>query len=348
MSNNIIDLKTAMARDRVVYVDVRSPIEYEEGAIPGAINIPLFSNEERSAVGTTYKQVGSEEAKDQGLKLVSPKLPDMVSQIQNLSQNGKTVVVYCWRGGMRSRSIVNVLNIMGIGAHQLSGGYKAYRRYVLDRLSSFDLRPVVVVLCGSTGVGKTAILASLAARGIPVLNLEELANHRGSAFGHVGLGAPTTAQRFDTALLDQLEELNSQPYFVVECESKRVGNVYLPEILYKAMQKGPKILLRTDMETRITRLIEEYTGLYQQNKAAIESSIEILRNRLGQKKTEALLLELRSGNLRNVVRTLLAGYYDGLYGYETAKSDRFAAIIDATCIDQAVTEIIKFLEIERR
>lgn len=346
--SNIIDLETAIGCDKAVFIDVRSPIEYQEGCIPGAINIPLFTDEERSTVGTTYKQVGSEEAKQEGLKLVSPKLPSMVNQIQNLSNNGKTVVVYCWRGGMRSKSIVNVLDVMGIRAHQLTGGYKAYRRYVLDRLASFVLQPIVVVLCGSTGVGKTTTLDSLEAMKIPVLNLEKLANHRGSAFGHVGLGAPTTAQRFDTILLAQLEALNNQPYFVVECESKRVGNVYLPGVLYEAMQKGPKILLQADIETRITRLIEEYTGIYQQNQQAIESSIETLRNRLGQKKTDALLADLRFGNLRNVVRTLLSGYYDGLYGYEIAKPDRFAAVIDATVIDQAVTEIIEFLHRVRR
>ena len=346
--NNIIELEQAMAAEQTMYIDMRSPGEYEEGHIPGAISMPLFSNLERAEVGTTYKQIGAEEAKQQGLEIVSPKLPGIVNQIRDMKQAGKTIVIYCWRGGMRSRSIVSVLAMMGITTYQLKGGYKAYRRYILDSLDSFKLQPKIVVLCGSTGVGKTSLLAYLAAKGIATLDLEKLANHRGSAFGHVGLGRPATAQQFDMAILAQLRALNDEPYIVVECESKRIGNVYLPAVLYQAMQRGSRILLTADLDVRIIRLIEEYTGVYQDNKQAIEASIEALRPRLGQKKTEGLLADLQAGEMRTVVRVLLSGYYDALYGYEAADENKFAAVISANDFDKATADIIEFLHRVRR
>lgn len=345
---NVITLEKALLLDNTLYIDMRSPLEYQEGHIPGAVNIPLFTNEERAVVGTTYKQVGPEEAKQQGLSIVSIKLPDIVSQIRGYYKSGKTVIVYCWRGGMRSKSVVNILEIMGIRAYQLLGGYKIYRRYVLDSLSTFSWNPDTIVLCGSTGVGKTTILKNLDKQTIPVLDLEKLANHRGSAFGHVGLGRPATAQQFDTAILNHLKELEHNPYVIVECESKRIGNVYVPDVLYQAMQRGPRILLRADIEIRITRLIEEYTDLYDHNRAAIEASIEALRPRLGKRKTDCMLADLLIGNIRQVVRVLLEDYYDPLYGYDTIEENKFAAIINANDLEQASTDIIDFLKQWRR
>ena len=346
--HQVIVLEKALQLDNVIYVDMRSPFEFQEGHIPGAVNIPLFTDEERTLIGLTYKQIGAEEAKQQGLLVVSTKLPDLVSQIRSLCKSGKTVVIYCWRGGMRSKSMVTVLELMGIRVYQLLGGYKSYRRYVLDSLASFYLEPAVVVLCGSTGVGKTSILSKLSQRGIAALDLERLANHRGSAFGHVGLGRPATAQNFDATILGQLQELNNEPCLAVECESKRIGNVYVPEVLYRAMQQGPRILLQADIEIRITRLIEEYTGIYQNNKEAIGNSIEALRKRLGQRKTNQLLADLKADETRQVVRVLLTDYYDPLYGYEAINETSYATVINANDLDKATSEVIEFLQQWRR
>ncbi|MDR3563550.1 MAG: tRNA 2-selenouridine(34) synthase MnmH [Negativicutes bacterium] len=339
----IISLEDALKLDNPIYIDMRSPAEYENGRIPGAINVPLFDDLERSQVGTIYKIEGPDEAKKLGLTLVSGKLPEIVSQIRQQYKTGRTVIVYCWRGGMRSKAVVSVLELMGIPARQLLGGYKNYRRYILDSLENFATLPPIVVLCGSTGVGKTTLLTMLSERGLPVIDLEKLANHRGSAFGQVGLGRSATAQNFDAALLAELQRLQNQPFILVECESKRIGNVYLPNVLYQAMQHGRKILAHATVETRVSRLMEEYLDIFATNRDEIAASLSSLKNRLGIAKTEKLLTAFAAGQVRDVVRILLVDYYDILYGYEKADPATFDYIVDAENLDQASCQIIDYL-----
>lgn len=341
--SRIISLADALKLEDPLYIDMRSPSEYQQGCIPGAINLPLLDDEERGEVGTTYRTVGPDQAKQQGLSIVSGKLPDLVSQIREYHKTGRTVVVYCWRGGMRSKSVVSVLDLMGISAYQLVGGYKAFRTHVLESLTSFPLRPAIVVLSGSTGVGKTTMLKKLMQAGVPVIDLEALANHRGSVFGQVGLGRPQTAQNFDALLLSELSGLNNQPYIIVECESKRIGNVYLPEVLYQAMQKGKKILAQASVETRVSRLIEEYMDIYNHRQEEILGSIAQLAKRLGNTRTNKMLEDFTAGRVRDVVRTLLVDYYDPLYGYEKADPSGFDRIVDAEDMDKASSEIIDYL-----
>lgn len=342
--HSIISVEAALALDSPIFIDVRSPAEYETGHIPGAVNIPLLTNDERVLVGTTYKQVGAEEAKQLGLTFVSAKLPNIVGQVRQLRESGRKIIVYCWRGGMRSKSVVTVLGLMGIMTSQLSGGYKAYRQFVLNRLKDFDIKPIIIVLCGSTGTGKTEILNKLEKVNIPVINLERLANHRGSVFGHIGLGRPATAQNFDAELLIALEKVNTQPYIVVECESKRIGNVYLPEKLFNAMKRGKRILVSADINVRVERLIKEYLQLYQNNAAGIVSAIESLRRRLGNKRTEYLLAEFNAGNVRSVVKVLLDEYYDPVYGYGKSDPSMYDLEVNTDDIEQATEMIIQYLQ----
>lgn len=322
---------------------MRSPSEFANGAIPGAVNVPLLDDIERSEVGTIYKQTGPEEAKQQGLAIVSAKLPALVGSIRDHHKSGRAVIVYCWRGGMRSKSVVGILEIMGIPAYQLLGGYKAYRRYVLESLETFELKPPVVTLCGSTGVGKTTLLALLREQSVPVIDLEKLANHRGSVFGSVGLGKPATAQNFDALILQELIRYNDAPYILVECESKRIGNVYTPEALFAAMKKGPKILAYADIEIRVTRLIDEYLDVYNSRRNEIHASILALSKRLGTAKTERLLAAFAAGEVRDVVRTLLIDYYDPLYGYEKSAPSDYAFTVDAADFSRAAAGIIDYL-----
>lgn len=335
-----IALTEALELKKPIFVDMRAPVEYADGHIPGAVNIPLFDDDERRIVGTIYHKNGPEEAKQQGLGIVSGKLPELVNQIRDLYSSGRTVVVYCWRGGMRSKSVVSVLELMGIPAYQLVGGYKAYRRYVLDTLAAFDLKPTVVSLCGSTGVGKTTLLKLLADAGAAVIDLENLANHRGSAFGQVGLGQPATAQNFDALLLNELRRLNDSPYILVECESKRIGNVYIPDALFAAMKRGPRILAHASLETRVARLMEEYLA---HSPDEIRDSLASLSKRLGAAKTGKLLAALAAGEVDEVVRYLLIDYYDPLYGYEQAKDGEFAFRVDAEDLPQASAAIMGYL-----
>ncbi|WP_371371195.1 tRNA 2-selenouridine(34) synthase MnmH [Sporomusa aerivorans] len=342
--HNIIRVEEAVRLEKPIFIDMRSPAEYAVGHIPGAVNIPLFSDTERCDVGTIYRQIGVEEAKQKGLAYVSVKLPDIVEQVRQLYKSGNKVVIYCWRGGMRSKSVVTVLEMMGISCCQLLGGYKAYRQHVLDRLKEFEVKPVIVVLCGSTGTGKTMILQQLAERNISVIDLERLANHRGSVFGQIGLGKPATAQNFDAALLAALDNLNSQTYIVVECESKRIGNVYLPECLFNAMKQGKRILVSTNIEMRVDRLIQEYLNIFSKNDKAILTSIESLRKRLGNKKTDNLLTDFKAGKVRDVVKILLMEYYDPMYGYEKADVAEYDIGVNADNLEQATEIITQYLQ----
>lgn len=332
-----------LALDQPIYIDMRSPSEFSIGHILGAINIPLFSDEERIEVGTLYRQIGIEQAKELGLSIASGKLPAIVTQIQSLYKTGRPIIVYCWRGGMRSKSIVTVLNLMGIQALQLIGGYKAHRRHVLDSLLNLTINAKIIVLCGSTGVGKTSLLQLLEKKNIPIIDLEKLANHRGSVFGQIGLGKSTTAQFFDATLLMELENLNEHPYIIVECESKRIGNVYLPECLHKAMHTGLQILVHTDIETRISRLIAEYTDLNKIHSDEILKSIKALTKRLGAEKTGELLHNFDQGEIRKVVGTLLTNYYDPLYGYEKLDKNNYSLIVNCNDLELASLQIVDYV-----
>jgi len=343
-----IIIEEAQNLSNALYIDMRSPAEFSIGHIFGAINIPLFSDEERAEVGTIYKKVGAEQATELGLSIASKKLPTIVSEIKVLSKTGRPIIIYCWRGGMRSKSIVTILNLLGIGVSQLIGGYKAYRRYILDSLLTYKIHPKIILLCGSTGVGKTTILQLLEQKNIPVINLEKLANHRGSVFGQVGLGKSTTAQSFDESILMALNTFNTEPYIVLECESKRIGNIYLPDCLYQAMSIGTKILIYADMETRITRLITEYRDLNEENSKEIILSMKALSKRFGTKKMEKLLSDFSQGEIRSVVGTLLVDYYDPLYGYDNMDTNNYQITINSNDLEQASFQLINYLEGLRR
>jgi tRNA 2-selenouridine synthase len=346
----IISIKHVLELSERILVDTRSPSEFEQGHIPGAVNIPLLDNDERVIVGTLYKQKGPEEAKEKGLEIVSHKLSGMVKSIATLMAQSPSavLVVYCWRGGMRSKAMLTILELMGIAGTQLIGGYKAYRTYVQERLMNFPLRPQMIVLCGSTGVGKTILLQQLAQRGYPVINLEALANHRGSAFGQIGLGKSVTAQNFDASLLQLMECYNEEPYIFVECESKRIGNVYLPPILYQAMQKGRKILVKAGIETRVIRLIAEYANSLRPFDPEVIDSITSLTKRLGKMKVTKLISDYESGKLDSFTRILLEDYYDLLYGYETTQTDGFDIIVDAEELEAAAGTIATYIDFLKR
>ncbi|MDP4171532.1 MAG: tRNA 2-selenouridine(34) synthase MnmH, partial [Bacillota bacterium] len=179
-----------------VIIDVRAPIEYKDGSIPGSINIPLFTDEERHIIGIIYKNEGQASAKWRAMELVSPKLPGLLKEIKELSE-GKIPVIHCWRGGMRSQAVMTFLEFSGIRAKRLAGGYKAYRQYILQQIPSM-LPEKAVVIHGMTGVGKTEILKILNNQGYPVLDLEGMAGHRGSIFGSIGIGEGNNQKTFDS------------------------------------------------------------------------------------------------------------------------------------------------------
>jgi tRNA 2-selenouridine synthase len=340
----VVSIQDALKLPKKLFIDVRTPAEFAEGHLPGALNIPIFSNDERAAVGTLYKQVSVDAAKQLGVEIASPKLPAIIKTITAYAKEECQIVIYCWRGGMRSKSIVNILDMLTIPALQLVGGYKSYRRYVMDQLEAFDFKPQVLVLYGATGVGKTTILNKLSSQGIPTINLEKLANHRGSAFGQIGLGKGTTTPLFEAAILEHLKELQTKPYIIVECESNRIGNVFIPKALYQRMQSGKKILVTASVPTRVQRLIAEYSNNDAIDSAIIQHGIEAISRKLGKKKTAFLLECLTNNNIEALVTSLLTDYYDLMYGFGNSKTEEYDAMFSAENLDQATAEIAGYLQ----
>ncbi|AET68983.1 tRNA 2-selenouridine synthase [Desulfosporosinus orientis DSM 765] len=336
-----INVEELKALEKPVLVDVRSEGEFAEATIPGAMNIPIFNDQERAEIGKTYTQTSPAVARELGLSIVSPKLPDLVKEVEELSKKGQ-LVLFCWRGGMRSKSLAAVAELMGIPIYRLQGGYKAYRSQVVNYFQN-KLPFQVIVLRGNTGVGKTELLKKLKAEGYPAIDLENLANNRGSVFGAMGLGNPPSQKKFEGLLYEELASLKDFSYIIVECESKRIGRVTLPANFYTAMQDGIQILLYDSLENRVQRLIQEYTSMPQ---AIEEISVALQRliKTLGNKKVDELSALLESKNLDRFTEQLLVEYYDKLYAYPNEPSSKYDFYINHEKPEKALRELESYLD----
>ncbi|EGW38285.1 tRNA 2-selenouridine(34) synthase MnmH [Desulfosporosinus sp. OT] len=335
---NIEELKTL---DHPILVDVRSEGEFAEATIPGSVNLPLFNNAERVKVGTTYTQATPSLARELGLSIVSPKLPDIVKKVEEFSKKGP-LVLFCWRGGMRSKSLATVVDLMGIPVYRLQGGFKAYRNQVVAFYEN-KLPFRVVVLRGNTGVGKTELLRKLRAEGYPAIDLEKLANNRGSVFGAMGLGSPPSQKKFEGLLYEELESLSKFSYIIVECESKRIGRVTLPTSFFTAMKEGIQILHYDSLKNRVQRLLSEYTTVpnaLQEIGAALERLIKTL----GHVKVQELRVLLNEGCLDVFTERLLLEYYDKLYAYPNEPSSDYAFYINYEEPAQALRKLECYLD----
>ncbi len=330
-------------RERYYLVDVRSPAEFKAASIPGAVNIPLFSDEERAAVGTVYRQEGPQAAKMVGLALVSPKLPRLVEK--TLSGAGhREILLYCWRGGMRSNSLAAVLEALACPVRRLTGGYKAFRRLVVRGLTGYSLNVPVFVLNGLTGVGKTMVIRTLAERGVPALDLEEMAGHRGSVFGGFGLGPPHTQKDFEALLFLELWKHRAARYLVVEGEGRRIGPVVLPDFLFAAMLGGPRILLEASLEVRVERILTEYRSTTAEQVKELTTAVSSLRNRLGEEKCAGLLEIIGAGRYAEAARELCTGYYDLLYKDSRAAPGQYLAAVNIDDPDRGVQRLLAVIE----
>ncbi|WP_018130420.1 tRNA 2-selenouridine(34) synthase MnmH [Effusibacillus pohliae] len=326
----------------VVLIDVRSEGEYEESHIPGAVNIPLFTNEERAQVGTVYKQISPEQAKELGLRLASAKLPELVKAVQEASA-GKQPVVYCWRGGMRSKSVATVLDLMGIPALRLEGGYRAYRETVKQRLADFQLKAKCVVIHGMTGVGKTQLLQRLAADGEPVLDLEGMAGHKGSAFGSIG-EQPRNQRMFDSLLLQRLEELQDSSYLIMEAESKRIGRVNMPDFLVEAKHHGLHILLEAPLHIRVQRTLDQYVVDDPEFQEKVKGALRSIEKKLPPADRRFAWEALEQKRYAELAELLLVKYYDPRYQYTMSQYVGDFISLDATDLDackQAIKRTIR-------
>ncbi|WP_418789941.1 tRNA 2-selenouridine(34) synthase MnmH [Phosphitispora sp. TUW77] len=342
---NEISVREALDLPGAKIIDVRSEAEFTEATIPGAFNIPLLNDTERAQVGKLYKEKGSIEARELGFQLVFPKLSELVRQFGELSLQGP-LVVFCWRGGLRSKSVCALMEETGIPVYRLVGGYKAYRRYLNDYLSH-PLKHRAVVIHGLTGVGKTDVIQELRSLALPAVDLEGLANNRGSVFGQIGMNVQPSQKMFDGLLVQELAFWEDAGYIIVECESRRIGRIILPETLVESMRNGIKILAYSPIEIRIERIKRIYSfenelGLVE-NKEELKEAIKSLERRIGKQRIAEFCEMVDKGQLNNVVEHLLINYYDPLYKYPSEPSKQYDLSVDTGDICTAVKKIKDFL-----
>ncbi|QNH61906.1 tRNA 2-selenouridine(34) synthase MnmH [Hymenobacter sediminicola] len=307
-------------------LDARAPLEYAQGHIPGAISFPLFSDEERARIGTTYKQISQDKAVLLGLDFFGPKMSRMVQQAQKLVP-AKRVRLHCWRGGMRSGAVQWLLELAGFEVQLLDKGYKDYRHFAL---AEFARQRSLLVLGGLTGSGKTDVLHELAQQQQPVLDLEGLASHKGSAFGSIGQPSQPTQEQFENDLAWQLAQLPTTPAVWVEDESRTIGSVHVPTPLFEQMHRAPLVLLEIPREVRVRKLADEYG---RQDAGALATSILRIRKRLGGLATKEALSAIAEDDMEKMV-SLVLDYYDKTYGH--GLTGRTAIRVPSTTCDAAV------------
>lgn len=295
-------------------VDVRSPGEFARGHIPGAVNVPLFDDDERAVVGTLYKRAGRDAAMLEGLRITGPKLADLVEQARETAPDGH-IRIHCWRGGERSGSMAWLLDKAGFArAHTLIGGYKAFRQEVIN---SFNTPLDLHVLGGYTGSGKTETLGQLRVLGQQVVDLEALACHKGSAFGALGEVPQPTTEHFENLLWNALRDLEPQRPIWVEDESLMIGRVRIPDAFFHQMRQARLFFAEMPVEQRVERLVVDYGRFAKEDLAA---SVRRIEKRLGPQHCKAALEALDRNDLHSVARIALV-WYDKAYLRGTAERD---------------------------
>lgn len=306
-------------------VDVRAPIEHNKGRIPGSINLPLFSDEERAIVGTKYRQEGRQRALLQGLELAGPKMHLMakrgieIARESNKGSRDRRILVHCWRGGMRSQSMAWLFEQADLEVGLLDGGYKNFRRHAQ---SSFQNPLNLVVLSGLTGAGKTRQLMKLKEQGEQIVDLEGLANHRGSALGGIGQGGQPSVEQFENVLFTEFSRLDLTKRIWVEDESRRIGAVSIPEALFRQIRAAPAVFMEVCPDTRLKLAVEDYGTLPASD---IVSAIERITKRLGGQNAKAAIEAINGGNVGDCAEILLA-YYDRTYNTAKDRNPRETTI----------------------
>ena len=326
-----VDVSSLLTSASRPVLDVRTPAEFAQGHIPGALNLPLFSNEERIAVGTTYKQQGREAAILLGFELTGPKWAGYIRTALEMAPS-KKVMIHCWRGGMRSDAMAWALNLYGFDVEVIEGGYKAFRRQAYEQ---FARKMPLRVIGGMTGSGKTTLLRQLGRTGEAVIDLEGIAVHQGSAYGSMNRTAQPTQEQFENNLALAIHELfkGQEPKHVwIEDECINIGNCQLPQALWKQIQQSPVIEVQTAHPTRVSSLAKEYGSL--DNGFLLESTKRIAK-RLGPVQTRLAIEAISEGRMEDFVAAVLV-YYDKSYNKALAKRPAVDIVpIDSTAIDQS-------------
>ena len=293
-------------------IDVRSPAEFAEDHIPGAINCPVLDDAQRAEVGTLYKQVSPFEARKIGAALVSENIGRHLRERFLGKARDWKPLIYCWRGGNRSGSMTTVFRAIGWNASQLEGGYKTWRSHVVAQLEHLPQSIAFQVICGATGSGKTRILQALAARGEQVLDLETLASHKGSVLG-VLPGQPQPGQKwFETLLLLELERFDPARPVFVEAESRKIGRLHVPDALIERIRAGECLSIDATLAARVAFLLTDY-DYFLRMPELLSERLMVLKNLISRKTMERWHEMIAAGEWPSLVRALLEEHYDPLY-----------------------------------
>ncbi len=319
-------------------IDVRSPGEFIAGHIPGAINIPLFTDEERASVGTIYTQISPEEAFKEGLRISGLKMTKLVEAIQpHQGIPGKELVIHCWRGGKRSQAVQWLFNFSGAHVHRLEGGYKSYRA---ELTSFFNNNPFnLQILGGCTGAGKTEVLHAMASKGAQVIDLEKTAHHRGSAFGSIGEPQQPTTEQFENNLFLAFLGMDPGREVWLENESKSIGKTHIPDGLWDHMRKSKLFAIEVNKEIRLDRVLRYYSEPV--DTALLKSCFERINKRLGGLDFQTAMKALDEGDLRGAAAIALK-YYDKAYQFQLAgwPTDKLVRIDDCDDVHSTAEKLI--------
>lgn len=330
-------------------IDVRSPAEFAEDHIPGAINLPVLNDQERAIVGTIYVQVSAFRARRIGAAMVARNVAQHLETALADRASGYRPLVYCWRGGQRSNAMATILGQVGWRTFVLAGGYRTYRRRVQSRLYDAPLGLDLILLDGGTGTGKTEVLHALARHGVQTLDLEALAQHRGSLFGGQAGAAQPRQKMFESRLQAALEAFDPGRPVVVEAESHKVGDRMLPPALWDAMAKAPRITLAAPRAERARYLVRAYADLITRPEA-LKTAIARLPVHIGRKDIEAMHQKVDAGQFVEVADALMERHYDPAYA-RSARGDPRAVLghialnrIDQAAIEQAALQSAALLQ----
>lgn len=312
----MVTIEAWLAENRTARVlDVRSPGEFKAGHIPGAVNLPLFDDDERARVGTAYKQQSPEAALMIGLQVAGAHMTRYVEQARQLSDGGtREILVHCWRGGKRSEAMAWLLHFAGLPVRRIAGGYKAFRQAAATCFAHIPHR--FLILGGCTGAGKTEIIQALAAAGEQSIDLEGLAHHKGSAFGSIGEDFQPSNEQFENELFLRLHDLDPTRPVWLENESKNIGRVYLPDAFWQHMRDAQLFSIEVDEMVRLERVISYYSG--HGHLELLKDSFAKIRKRLGGLEYQKAIEALEHGNIHDAARIALA-YYDKSYRFQLSQ-----------------------------
>lgn len=314
MAEHLISLDQFFSlREQIPMIDARSEGEFAQSHIPNSVNLPILSNSERVIVGTLYKEKGSEAATLKGFELVGPRFHQIQKEAIRQFPERK-IIVYCWRGGMRSQILSWLLEIVGFDVYRLKGGYKTYRTFTFEEARK-DRK--LIVLGGKTGTGKTILLHQLKEKGEQILDLEGIANHKGSSFGGIGLPSQPTVEQFENLLAENLFLLDSLLPTWVENESRKIGRLILPQQLYHQMGKATMVDIQKTTEERIAHISEEYGELPEDELIA---AVKRIQKRLGGLRTQEAIQAIQEKNSDSWISNLLI-YYDKTYEFDLTRHD---------------------------